>query len=120
MDGDTFMSNAGSVDAAYRAAGAVVRAVDMVLGGEAPNAFCAMRPPGHHAERIPPWGSACSAMPLWRLNTRLSHHGLKRVAVVDFDVHHGNGTQDLLWDEAARAVDHQPADAAVAGLRASG
>ena len=103
IDGDTFMSP-GSVDAAYRAAGAVVRAVDMVLGGEAPNAFCAVRPPGHHAERETAMGFCLFGNAALAAKHALDHHGLDRVAVVDFDVHHGNGTQDLLWDEARALV----------------
>ncbi len=103
IDGDTFMSP-GSVDAAYRAAGAVVRAVDMVLGGEAPNAFCAIRPPGHHAERETAMGFCLFGNAALAAKHALDHHGLGRVAVVDFDVHHGNGTQDLLWDEARALV----------------
>ncbi|WP_109313723.1 histone deacetylase family protein [Ruegeria sp. AU67] len=103
IDGDTFMSP-GSVDAAYRAAGAVVRAVDMVLGGEASNAFCAIRPPGHHAETETAMGFCLFGNAALAAKHALDHHGLKRVAVVDFDVHHGNGTQDLLWDEARALV----------------
>ncbi|MGV6805816.1 MAG: histone deacetylase family protein [Ruegeria sp.] len=103
IDGDTFMSP-GSVDAAYRAAGAVVRAVDMVMGGEAPNAFCAIRPPGHHAERETAMGFCLFGNAALAAKHALDHHGLDRVAVVDFDVHHGNGTQDLLWDEARALV----------------
>ncbi|AAV93570.1 histone deacetylase family protein [Ruegeria pomeroyi] len=99
IDGDTFLSP-GSVDAAFRAAGAVVRAVDMVLGGEAQNAFCAIRPPGHHAERETAMGFCLFGNAALAAKHALDHHGLRRVAVVDFDVHHGNGTQDLLWDEA--------------------
>ncbi|WP_170405032.1 histone deacetylase family protein [Ruegeria arenilitoris] len=98
IDGDTFMSP-GSVDAAYRAAGAMVRAVDMVLGGDAPNAFCAIRPPGHHAETDTAMGFCLFGNAALAAKHALDHHGLSRVAVVDFDVHHGNGTQDLLWDE---------------------
>ncbi|WP_108860614.1 histone deacetylase family protein [Ruegeria sp. Alg231-54] len=103
IDGDTFMSP-GSVDAAYRAAGAVVRAVDMVLGGEAQNAFCAIRPPGHHAETETAMGFCLFGNAALAAKHALDHHGLKRVAVVDFDVHHGNGTQDLLWEEARALV----------------
>lgn len=103
IDGDTFMSP-GSVDAAYRAAGAVVRAVDMVLGGEAPNAFCAIRPPGHHAETETAMGFCLFGNAALAAKHALDHHGLARVAVVDFDVHHGNGTQDLLWDEKRALV----------------
>ncbi|MES0825656.1 histone deacetylase family protein [Ruegeria sp. SCP11] len=103
IDGDTFMSP-GSVDSAYRAAGAVVRAVDMVLVGEAPNAFCAIRPPGHHAETDTAMGFCLFGNAALAAKHALDHHGLKRVAVVDFDVHHGNGTQDLLWDERRALV----------------
>ncbi len=103
IDGDTFMSP-GSVDAAYRAAGAVVRAVDLVLSGDSPNAFCAIRPPGHHAESETAMGFCLFCNAALAAKHALDHHGLKRVAVVDFDVHHGNGTQDLLWDEARALV----------------
>ncbi len=103
IDGDTFMSP-GSVDAAYRAAGAVVRAVDLVLGGEAPNAFCAIRPPGHHAETETAMGFCLFGNAALAAKHALDHHGLNRVAVLDFDVHHGNGTQDLLWDEKRALV----------------
>ncbi|WP_170382175.1 histone deacetylase family protein [Ruegeria atlantica] len=103
IDGDTFISP-GSVDAAYRAAGAVVRAVDMVLGGEAPNAFCAIRPPGHHAETDTAMGFCLFGNAALAAKHALDHHGLSRVAVVDFDVHHGNGTQDLLWNEKRALV----------------
>lgn len=103
IDGDTFMSP-GSVDAAFRAAGAVIRGVDMVLGGEAPNVFCAIRPPGHHAETSTAMGFCLFGNAALAAKHALDHHGLNRVAVVDFDVHHGNGTQDLLWDDARALV----------------
>ncbi len=103
IDGDTFMSP-GSVDAAYRGAGAVVRAVDLVLSGEVPNAFCAIRPPGHHAETDKAMGFCLFGNAALGAKHALDHHGLARVAVVDFDVHHGNGTQDLLWDEKRALV----------------
>lgn len=99
IDGDTFLSP-GSIAGAMRAAGGAVRAVDMVLGGEAANAFCAMRPPGHHAETATAMGFCLFGNVALAAKHALDHHGLERVAVVDFDVHHGNGTQDLLWDEA--------------------
>ncbi|MFP4326557.1 MAG: histone deacetylase family protein [Paracoccaceae bacterium] len=98
LDDDTFLSP-GSLDAAFRGAGAAIRAVDMVLAGEAGNAFCAMRPPGHHAETATPMGFCLFGNAALAAKHALDHHGLGRVAVVDFDVHHGNGTQDLLWDE---------------------
>lgn len=99
LDPDTYMTP-GSLTAAFRAAGAVVRAVDMVLGGEVANAFCAVRPPGHHAERETPMGFCLLGSLAIGAKHALDHHGLPRVAVVDFDVHHGNGTQDLLQDDA--------------------
>ena len=98
IDGDTFLSP-GSLDAAFRAAGAVLRGVDMVLAGEAQNAFAAVRPPGHHAETDTAMGFCLFGNAALAAKHALDHHGLTRVAVVDFDVHHGNGTQDLLWDE---------------------
>lgn len=98
LDEDTFMSP-GSLDAAWRGAGAAVRAVDMVMGGEAGNAFCATRPPGHHAERETAMGFCLFGNAALAAKHALDHHGAGRVAVLDFDVHHGNGTQDLLWDE---------------------
>ena len=103
IDGDTFMSP-GSLDAAFRAAGAAVRAVDMVWGGEAHAAFAAIRPPGHHAETDVAMGFCLFGNAALAAKHALDHHGLSRVAVVDFDVHHGNGTQDLLWDEARALV----------------
>ena len=99
LDADTWMSP-GSVNAAYRAAGAVVKAVDMVLDDEVGNAFCAIRPPGHHAETETPMGFCLFGNVAIGAKHALEAHGLSRVAVVDFDVHHGNGTQDLLWNEA--------------------
>lgn len=103
IDADTWMSP-GSLDAAFRAAGAVVRAVDMVLTGEADNAFAAIRPPGHHAETDTAMGFCLFGNAALAVKHALDHHGLSRVAVIDFDVHHGNGTQDLLWDEPRALV----------------
>ncbi len=98
IDADTFMSS-GSIAAARRAAGAVVRAIDMVVSGEARNAFCAVRPPGHHAEALTAMGFCLLGNAVIGARHALDAHGLARVAIVDFDVHHGNGTQDLVWDE---------------------
>jgi acetoin utilization deacetylase AcuC-like enzyme len=103
IDGDTFMSP-GSLDAAFRAVGAVAKAVDMVMSGEAGNAFAAIRPPGHHAEKTTAMGFCLFGNVSIGAKYALEHHGLKRVAVVDFDVHHGNGTQDLLWNEPRALV----------------
>jgi acetoin utilization deacetylase AcuC-like enzyme len=98
LDGDTFLSP-GSYDAAMRAVGGMCAAVDVVVTGEAKTAFVAGRPPGHHAERETAMGFCLFGTVAIGAKRALDHHGLKRVAIVDFDVHHGNGTQDLLWDE---------------------
>ncbi len=92
IDPDTILSPA-SGEAALRAAGAVCAAVDAVVGGEAANAFCAVRPPGHHAEPDRAMGFCLfNSVAVGAARAR-AVHGLERVAVVDFDVHHGNGTQ---------------------------
>lgn len=98
LDADTHVSP-GSLDAALHGVGGNVAAVDAVLAGEAANAFVATRPPGHHAERSTPMGFCLFGNVAVAAKRALDHHGLERVAIVDFDVHHGNGTQDLLWDE---------------------
>ncbi len=98
LDADTFMSP-GSGEAALRAAGAVVAAVDTVMAGEADNAFCAVRPPGHHSEPDRAMGFCLfNNVAVGALHAR-AKHGLHRIAVVDFDVHHGNGTQAAFWDD---------------------
>uniref|UniRef100_UPI0040485A54 histone deacetylase family protein n=1 Tax=Yoonia sp. TaxID=2212373 RepID=UPI0040485A54 len=99
LDADTHMS-VGTLEAAFRCVGGVTRAVDMVMGGEAKNAFVAMRPPGHHAERETPMGFCFFGNVAIAAKHAIAHHGLSRVAIVDFDVHHGNGTQDLVEDDA--------------------
>lgn len=99
LDPDTFISE-GSREACYRAAGACVAAVDAVLGDEDEMAFCAVRPPGHHAEPMSPMGFRIfNNVAIGALHA-LEAHGLNRVAVVDFDVHHGNGTQTVAEREA--------------------
>ncbi|MBL9048742.1 MAG: histone deacetylase family protein [Tabrizicola sp.] len=98
LDGDTFLSP-GSFEAALRAVGGICAAVDAVVSGEAKTAFVAGRPPGHHAERQTAMGFCLFGTVAIGAKRALDHHGLSRVAIVDFDVHHGNGTQDLLWDE---------------------
>lgn len=108
LDADTYLSP-GSLVAARHAVGGVCAAVDAVLAGQAPNAFVAMRPPGHHTERAKAMGFCIfNAIAIGAMRA-LDHHGLDRVAVLDFDVHHGNGTQDLLWNEprALFASTHQ-------------
>ena len=99
LDGDTIISP-GSGEAALRAAGAVCAAVDAVMTGEARNAFCAVRPPGHHAEREIAMGFCVfNNVAIGAYHAR-AKHGIRRVAVMDFDVHHGNGTQAMFWDDA--------------------
>lgn len=98
LDGDTFLSP-GSLRAAERAVGGICAAVDAVLAGDARTAFVAGRPPGHHAETAQAMGFCLFGTVAIAAMRALDHHGLSRVAVVDFDVHHGNGTQDLLWNE---------------------
>jgi acetoin utilization deacetylase AcuC-like enzyme len=98
LDADTLMS-AGSAEAALRAAGGAVAGVDSVVEGWARTAFVAVRPPGHHAEAARPCGFCLFnnvAVAAWHARARW---GLRRVAVVDFDVHHGNGTQALFADD---------------------
>jgi acetoin utilization deacetylase AcuC-like enzyme len=93
LDPDTIVSP-GSGEAALRAAGAVCAAVNAVIAGEAPNAFCAVRPPGHHAEPEQAMGF-CLFNNVAVGAARARQNGCTRVAVVDFDVHHGNGTQTV-------------------------
>jgi acetoin utilization deacetylase AcuC-like enzyme len=92
LDADTIMS-AGSGKAALRAVGAMTSAVDAVMRGEAQNAFCAIRPPGHHAEPDQAMGFCLFNSIAIAARHAQAAHGITRVAIVDFDVHHGNGTQ---------------------------
>ncbi|MFC3626244.1 histone deacetylase family protein [Vogesella amnigena] len=98
VDPDTAM-NPGTLPAALHAAGAVVKAVEMVMGGEAPNAFCAIRPPGHHAESAKAMGFCFFNNIAVGVAHALSQYRLERVAVIDFDVHHGNGTEEIFKDD---------------------
>jgi acetoin utilization deacetylase AcuC-like enzyme len=99
IDGDTILSP-GSGEAALRAAGALVMGVDLVMTGEAANAFCAVRPPGHHAEPTQAMGFCVfNNVAIGALHARQAH-GLRKIAVVDFDVHHGNGTQAMFADDS--------------------
>jgi acetoin utilization deacetylase AcuC-like enzyme len=98
LDPDTSM-NPSSLSAALHAAGAVVRATDLVMSGEVSNAFCAVRPPGHHATRDRPMGFCMFNNVAVGALHALEVHGLERVAVLDFDVHHGNGTEDAFHDD---------------------
>jgi acetoin utilization deacetylase AcuC-like enzyme len=98
LDGDTSL-NAYSWRAALRAAGAAVAATDAVIAGELDNAFCAIRPPGHHARPTEPMGFCLFNNVAIAAMHALEAHGLQRVAIVDFDVHHGNGTEEAFADE---------------------
>lgn len=98
LDPDTVM-NPHTLRAALRAAGAAVLATDMVVRGEVSNAFCNIRPPGHHAERRKAMGFCLFNNVAVAAAHALERHGLERVAIVDFDVHHGNGTEDIFRDD---------------------
>jgi acetoin utilization deacetylase AcuC-like enzyme len=98
IDGDTVISP-GTWEAALRAVGAGLAAVDAVMSGRVANAFCQVRPPGHHAEADRAMGFCLfSNIAIAGLYAR-ARHGAERIAVVDFDVHHGNGTQDIFWSD---------------------
>src|SRR5271167_4208598 len=94
LDADTSMSP-GTFEAALRAVGGAVFAVNEVVGKRANNAFCAMRPPGHHAETARPMGFCFFNSAAIAARHAQRKHGAERVAIVDFDVHHGNGSQDI-------------------------
>jgi acetoin utilization deacetylase AcuC-like enzyme len=98
LDPDTSM-NPHTLSAALHAAGAVVQGVDLVMSGQSSAAFCNVRPPGHHAERDRAMGFCIFNNVAVAAAHALKVHGLKRVAIVDFDVHHGNGTEDIFRDE---------------------
>ncbi len=98
LDGDTAM-NPFSYQAALRAAGAVVLGVDLVMAGKVENVFCNIRPPGHHAERARAMGFCIFNNVAVGAAHALAQYGLQRVAIADFDVHHGNGTENIFHDE---------------------
>mgnify|MGYP006187617789 CR=1 FL=1 len=98
IDPDTSI-NVHSWDAILMAAGAAIDATDAVLAGELANAFCAVRPPGHHATRNQAMGFCFVNNVAVAAKYALERHGLQRVAIIDFDVHHGNGTEDILAND---------------------
>jgi len=98
IDPDTTLSRF-TLLAARRAAGAVIAATDAVMAGELENAFCAVRPPGHHACHDKAMGFCFLNNVAIAARHAIEHHGLTRVAIVDFDVHHGNGTEDILSND---------------------
>ena len=98
IDMDTTVSP-GSWEAAMRAIGAALHAVDCVAKGEAKNAFCAVRPPGHHAETAKAMGFCLFDTAAIAARHAQKVHGMERIAIVDWDVHHGNGTQEIFWSD---------------------
>jgi acetoin utilization deacetylase AcuC-like enzyme len=96
VDADTVMSP-GTYEAALRGAGGAVQAVDEVMAGTVSNGFVAMRPPGHHAERTRAMGFCFFNNAVIAARHAQARHGAERVAILDWDVHHGNGTQDIVW-----------------------
>jgi acetoin utilization deacetylase AcuC-like enzyme len=98
LDADTVMSP-GSFEAALRCIGAATRAVDEIVEKKVTNAFCAMRPPGHHAETAKPMGFCIFNSAAIAARYAQKRHGVGRVALVDFDVHHGNGSQEIFWND---------------------
>ena len=96
LDADTSMSP-GSFEAALRAAGGAMAAVDEVVAKRAANAFVAARPPGHHAETARPMGFCLFDNAAIAARYAQNRHGIERAAIVDFDVHHGNGSQEIFW-----------------------
>ena len=96
IDGDTSMSP-GTWEAVMRGVGGAVAATDAVMSGKHPNAFVAVRPPGHHAEKSTPMGFCFFDNAAIAARHAQRKYGIERAAVIDFDVHHGNGTQDIFW-----------------------
>ena len=118
IDADTLMSP-GSFEAALRAAGGAVFAVDEVMSGKVRNAFVSTRPPGHHAEVATPMGFCFFNNVAIAARHAQKAHGAERVAIMDFDVHHGNGTQHIFWDDptvmyaSTHQMPHYPGTGAV-------
>ena len=98
LDSDTAMSP-GTLEAALRSAGGAIFAIDEVVGRRVDNAFVVTRPPGHHAEAATPMGFCFFNNAAVAARHAQATHGVERVAIVDFDVHHGNGTQDIFWND---------------------
>ena len=107
----------GTLEAALRAAGGAILAVDEVMTRKVANAFSAVRPPGHHAERATAMGFCFFNNAAVAARHAQAAHGAERVAIVDWDVHHGNGTQDIFWGDRSRAVLLDARDAALSRHR---
>jgi acetoin utilization deacetylase AcuC-like enzyme len=99
LDGDTIM-NPATLTVSLRAAGAAIAGVDAVMKGEVENAFCAIRPPGHHAEPTRSMGFCVFNNIAIAARYAISEYGIERVAIIDFDVHHGNGTEAAFYDDS--------------------
>ncbi len=99
--GDTAIGGSGSLEAARLAAGGLLEAVDRVVAGDARNAFCAVRPPGHHASSARGMGFCIFNSIAIAARHAQQVHGMEKVAVIDWDVHHGNGTQDIFYDDSS-------------------
>ena len=97
LDGDTIVSP-GSKDATSDAVGSIITAIDGVQNKDFKNAFCAVRPPGHHAEKNKAMGFCIYNNVAVGANYLINKYKLKKIAIIDFDVHHGNGTQDIFYD----------------------
>ena len=98
LDGDTIVSK-GSKKAAYDAVGAIINAIDAVMNKEFDNAFCVVRPPGHHAEKEQAMGFCIFNNVAVGATFLMEKYKINKVAIIDFDVHHGNGTQDIFYNE---------------------
>ncbi|NBP59859.1 MAG: histone deacetylase family protein, partial [Proteobacteria bacterium] len=98
LDGDTIVSK-GSKKAAYDAVGAIINAIDAVMNKEFDNAFCVVRPPGHHAEKEQAMGFCIFNNIAVGATYLMEKYKMNKVAIIDFDVHHGNGTQDIFYNE---------------------
>ena len=98
LDGDTIVSS-GSKKAAYDAVGAIINAIDAVMNKEFDNAFCVVRPPGHHAEKEQAMGFCVFNNVAIGATYLMEKYKMNKVAIIDFDVHHGNGTQDIFYNE---------------------
>ena len=98
LDGDTIVSK-GSKKAAYDAVGAIINAIDAVMNKEFDNAFCVVRPPGHHAEKEQAMGFCVFNNVAIGATYLMEKYKMNKVAIIDFDVHHGNGTQDIFYNE---------------------
>tara|TARA_E500000178_G_C16813902_1_gene658266 strand:+ start:297 stop:890 length:594 start_codon:yes stop_codon:yes gene_type:complete len=97
LDGDTIISP-GSKNASLDAVGSIIKAIDLVQNKKNKNAFCAVRPPGHHAEKNKAMGFCIFNNVAVGAKYLLNKYKLKKIAIIDFDVHHGNGTQDIFYD----------------------